>query len=229
MDYWNYDYEDLIGPGESAASILNNECSNGQYAPDPRVSRDGNGQVVSVVNAFTNLGGTEADGFDVSAKYVFDGVANGELGLNANLTYINTYDVDSGDGSPIFDGLNNRNSSFGQLGSVPDTRVNIGADWRNERHSVSVSARYISSYEDRTPGNTFNDIDSQTVVDAQYSIAFEELMGSGVTDFIVGVNNVADEEPPAIDRSSASGRRAFDSQVHDPRGRVVYVRFKHAF
>jgi hypothetical protein len=40
---------------------------------------------------------------------------------------------------------------------------------------------------------------------------------------------LTDEEPPAVDRSSADGRRAFDSLVHDPRGRIMYARFKHTF
>jgi iron complex outermembrane receptor protein len=229
IDYWSYDYEDLIGPGESASSILNNECSNNKYTPDSRVTRDANGQVISVVNAFTNLGAVKADGIDVSANYLIEGVADGELSLSANLTHINNYDVDLGDGSPIFDGANNRNTSFGQLGSVPDMRLNVGADWRRENRSLSLTARHVGGYDDRTPGNTYNAIDSLTVWDAQYSVSLDGLVGSGVTDVAVGVNNLTDEEPPAIDRDSSNGRRAFDSQVHDPRGRIIYLRMKHTF
>lgn len=229
IDYWSYDYQDLIGPGQSAASILADECSNNKYTPDSRVTRDANGQIISVVNAFTNLGGVKADGYDLSAQYVLEAVADGELSLSANLTHINSYDVDLGDGSPIFNGANNRNTSFGQLGSVPDTRLNLSADWRRENRSFSLSARHIGGYDDRTPGNTYSSIDSQTVLDAQYSMSFDGAMGSGVTDVAIGVNNLTDEEPPAIDRNSANGRRAFDSQVHDPRGRIVYLRLKHTF
>jgi len=54
-------------------------------------------------------------------------------------------------------------------------------------------------------------------------------VGGGVTDLSIGVNNLTDEDPPAIDRSSANGRRAFDNQVHDPRGQIVYLRFRHNF
>ena len=228
VDYWNYDYEDLIGPDQSASSILADECSGSVYVPDARVTRDdSNGQVISVVNAFTNLGGVEADGIDVSATYIFDDVAGGQLGLNADLTYITTYDVDSGDGSPTFDGLNNRNTSFGQLGSVPETRLNVGVDWRSDKHAVNLWARYIGDYDDRSPGNEFEAIDSQTVLDVQYMLSLD--VGGGVTDLSIGVNNLTDEEPPAIDRLSAGGRRAFDNQVHDARGRIVYLRVKHAF
>ena len=101
----SYAYDDLIGPGQSASSILNEECGNSTYSPDPRVTRDGNGQIVSVVNAFTNLGGVDADGLDLTAQYTIESVMGGQMTLNTNLTYINTYDIDRGDGSANFDGL----------------------------------------------------------------------------------------------------------------------------
>lgn len=231
VDYWSYDYEDLIGPGESAASILVNECRNGVYTPDSRVTRDPNsGQATSVTNSFTNLGGVQATGLDLMSEYIFDQVFGGELGLNASVTLVSKYDIDLGNGSPIFDGKNNRNTSFGQLGSVPDTRANLGISWRTSMHSINVTARHIGGYDDRTPGNTLDSIDSQTVLDAQYSVAFDGLFGDGgVTDISIGANNLTDEDPPAIDRASANGRRAFDSKVHDPRGRIVYLRMKHTF
>ena len=228
-DYWNYDYEDLIGPGQSAASILADECSGGNYKPDERVTRDATGQATSIVNAFTNLGGVVADGIDLTANYGIDDVMGGELVFTTSITYISTYDIDSGDGSAKFDGANNRNSSFGQLGSVPDTRANFGIDWRNDHHSVSFNARHIGGYEDRTPNNDYDSIDSFTVFDTQYSYTMNGLFNEGTTNISIGVNNLTDQEPPAIDRNSANGRRAFDSLVHDPRGRTIYARFKHNF
>jgi len=227
LDYWNYAYDDLIGPGQSAASILADECGNSIYSPDSRVTRDGNGQVISVVNAFTNLGGVDADGLDLTAQYIIESVMGGQLTLNTNLTYINTYDIDLGDGSPIFDGSNNRNTSFGQLGSVPSKRANVGFNWQNDNDKISFYIRHIGGYDDRTPNNESDSIDSQTVLDTQYAHTFEGLIGEGTTNITFGINNISDEEPPAIDPSSANGRRAFDSQVHDPRGRFIYLGFKH--
>ena len=228
-DYWNYDYEDLIGPGQSAASILADECSGGVYKPDPRVTRDATGQATSIVNAFTNLGGVVADGFDITANYGFGEVMGGDLMFNTSITLITTYDIDSGDGSPTFDGANNRNSSFGQLGSVPDTRFNAGLDWRSDKHSLSLYARHIGGYDDRTPNNDYDPVDSFTVFDTSYSYEMSGVIGKGTTNLSIGVNNITDEEPPAIDRNSANGRRAFDSLVHDARGRTIYASFKHSF
>ena len=63
----------------------------------------------------------------------------------------------------------------------------------------------------------------------QYSYDFDQLFGDGLTNLSVGINNLTDQDPPAVDRNSADGRRAFDSLVHDPRGRIAYVRVKHSF
>ena len=182
-----------------------------------------------MVNNFANLGGVVANGFDLTSEYTFYEVLGGDITLNGNLTYIRTYDIDSGDGSPVFDGANNRNSSFGQLGSVPDTRFNIGLDWKDGIQSASFYVRHIGGYDDRTPGNDYASIDSQTVIDVQYSYDFDQLFGDGLTNLSVGINNLTDQDPPAVDRNSADGRRAFDSLVHDPRGRIAYVRVKHSF
>jgi outer membrane receptor protein involved in Fe transport len=106
-------------------------------------------------------------------------------------------------------------------------RLNVGVDWRSDKHAVNLWVRHIGGYDDRSPSNEFEDIDSQTVLDVQYMLSLD--MGSGVTDISIGANNLTDEDPPAIDRLSSGGRRAFDRQVHDPRGRIVYLRLKHTF
>lgn len=229
IDYWNYEFKDLIGPGQSHGSIVSGECANGVYTPDSRVGRDSTGQLRNVTTNFLNLGGVDTDGIDITAAYAFDDVMNGQLVLNAVATFINSFDIDFGDGSPSFDGLNNRNSFIDLLGSVPELRLNLGASWRGSNANAGIYVRHIGSYDDREPSVTHNGIDDNTVVDIQFGYSFEELLGSGTTNFTLGVNNVADEDPPAIDRGSVAGRVGFDQQVHDPRGRIVYVRLSHQF
>lgn len=235
IDYWVYDFDDLISTGQNHDDIVLNECvdTNGDgitdtYVPDPRVVRNSNGQLNSVTTNFVNLGKVEAEGFDLGASYVFDDVAGGELSLDARATIITTFDINDGLGN-VFDGAGNRNS-FSGLGSMPDLRANLAVTWRNDRHRAIVNFRHIGSYDDRTPTNTFAGIDSQTLIDLQYGLDVSGLFGSdGVTALTVGINNVADEDPPAIDLSSAEGRISYDNQVADPRGRVFYVRINHGF
>ena len=224
IDYWSYEFEDLIGAGQSHGSIVSGECSGGVYVPDPRVQRNSGGQLRSVSSSFVNLGGVDTDGIDLTASYRFDDVMNGQLVLDAVVTLINNFDVDLGDGSPIFDGKNNRNSFIDLLGSVPDFRLNVGANWMSDDMSAGIYVRHIGGYDDREPGVTHNSIGDNTVVDLQFGYTF-----AGNTNVTVGAINVADEDPPAIDRGSVSGRTSFDTQVHDPSGRVIYIRLLHTF
>ena len=226
IDYFSYDFEDLIGPGQSAQDIVTNECAGGNYKPDPRVYRDASGQLNSVTTNFINLGSVQADGVDVAFNKVFDEVLGGELAFDMQATYLAGFDIDLGDGQ-TFDGAGNRNSFIDLLGSVPDLRVNVGFTWRDEKQNAGLFVRHVGGYDDRTPTIENNSIDGQTVLDLQYGRSIE--FAGGYSDITVGVNNLTDEDPPAIDRRSQSGRLGYDNQVHDPRGRTIYVRVKHTF
>jgi len=229
VDYWSYEFEDLIGAGEAFGSIVSGECVNGVYVPDARVGRNGTGQIRQVTTSFINLGGVDAQGIDVSASYGFGDVLGGNLMIDAKATFVNTFDIDSGDGSPVFDGAGNRNSFIDLLGSVPDQRLNLSVSWMRDSHLAGVHLRHIGAYDDREPDNLHEGIDSNTVLDLQYGYTFDGLIGSGTTSVTLGVNNVTNEDPPAIDRGSVNGRVGFDQQVHDPRGRTGYLKLKHTF
>lgn len=229
IDFWTYEFEDLIGPGAAFGAIISGECRNGVYVPDSRVGRNSSGQLSQVSTEFINLGGVETNGIDVAAKYVFDDVAGGELTADAKMTYINTFDIDFGNGEEVFNGAGNRNSFIDLLGSVPDFRVNLGVSWRDESQNAGLYIRHIGAYEDRTPSKINPSISSNTVLDFQYGIALDGLLGDGSTDVTFGINNLTDEVPPAIGRGSVNGRVGFDQQVHDPRGRIAYLRLKHTF
>ena len=236
VDYWSYEFEDLIGPGEAFGSIVSGECAdtNGDgigdtYVPDSRVGRNGVGQLSEVTTDFINLGSVDTDGIDIAATYAFYNVMGGQLVLDAKATYINSFDIDFGDGSPVFDGAGNRNSFIDLLGSVPDLRVNLGVNWMSDKQVAGIYVRHIGDYDDREPDGDNDGIDAFTVLDLQYSYTFDELMGSGSTTFSIGMNNATDEDPPAIDRGSVNGRIGFDQQVADPRGRITYLRVKHTF
>lgn len=222
LDYFVYDYEDLIQTGEDFQTIVDNECSTGNYVPDERVVRDASGQLNSVTSNFVNVGKVEATGLDWTASYTFDDVMNGELRVNSNATYVTKFDVDLDGSGTVFDGAGNRNRFIG-FGSIPDLRANLGMTWQNDAHMVGVTLRYISDYRDDIPGTEGQDIDSQTLVDVQYNLALDDFFGTS-TNVTLGVNNLFDDEPPEVDT-----RIAFDGQVHDPRGRIVYLRTKTQF
>ena len=225
IDYWNYDYEDLIQTGDDFQDILDNECATGIYTPDARVVRDSSGQLNSVISSFVNIGSVQATGFDLTANYEFGEVAGGNLSLFGIGTLITDFDIDQDGSGNGFDGANNRNRFIG-FGSLPDTRLNIGLDWNSERHSARIVARHVGAYDDRTPTDDSRDeIESQTFIDVQYGFVWDH-SSSGTTNVTVGVNNLFDEDPAKIDDSE---RIAYDGEVADPRGRIAYLRARYSF
>ena len=223
VDYWDYDYENLINivGGDPQAIVHAIYAAGGksatQHASLPGLSykRKSSGQLASVSTEFTNLGGVKASGFDIKGLYSVDA-----LTFDASATYITKYESDTFaglDGKGDLKGSRNFNNG---LGSTPDLKVNVGATWSNDDHLVNVSARYITDYTDDQAMQT---IDSQTTVDARYSYTFSSA-GSREYTFTVGAVNIFDQDPPTIE-----DRPIFDTEVHDPRGRQVYLSGKMSF
>ena len=214
-DFWHYKYKDLILPGESAQSIVNNDPN------DPRVLRDGSGQLTGVVTEFLNRGSAIAEGIDLRALYTLELQDMGTLAFDASTTIITKYrssDFDGLDGLGNLKGSRNANNAFG---SVPDLKINAGMTWNYDIHGFNVSVRHIGSYTDDQSGAT---IKSQTTFDARYSLYLAGLIGGNDTVLTVGVVNFTNEDPPLIPI-----RPGLDTEVHDPRGRQIYASIKQSF
>jgi outer membrane receptor protein involved in Fe transport len=106
-----------------------------------------------------------------------------------------------------------------------------------DAYSANVFVRYISAYDDdqncadASPiaggcGSAgLKEIEAHTTFDAQLNIDLGSLLNTD-TNYIVTVGgiNLTDENPPQVFTNSG-----FDSKVHDPRGRQLYVRFAAEF
>jgi iron complex outermembrane receptor protein len=259
LDYWQFDYEDLIAPEAGAQAIVEAQCPNNDNSPiidDPRVVRDATGQVRSVTSQFTNIGAVETSGIDLNADYTMD-IGNSTLIFNIGATFVDSFDVDTdGDGVNDFDGAGSRNQS-NNFNTMPDVRANGAAVWFAGNHTARLGVNHIGEYENDQGGNAV--VNSWTVWDAMYSYTFNGLIGEGDTTFTLGVNNLLDQDPPALYRCETQdpvsgaclerGGRFFTSGTnagkynrgwtdrpgyddragHDLRGQVVYLRFKHLF
>ena len=64
-----------------------------------------------------------------------------------------------------------------------------------------------------------NHVDSMTTLDLQYTFSYGELGLLSDSNISIGVQNVTDEEPPWVPVVNS-----FDPTLHDPRGRIWYVR-----
>ena len=245
IDYWNFDYTDLIAQSEGVQAIVDNDCKDDGIPNDPRVIRDAGGQLRQVNTKFTNIGSVETDGIDINADYNMD-IGSGSLSIDFGATFVNKFDVDvDGDGTLEFDGAGSRNNS-NNFSTMPEVRARLGGTYLIGNHTANITARYVDGYKNDQSNDA--DIDSWTVIDAQYSFVMPGLIGDGDTTFTIGANNVFDEDPPALFRNNTDGtprtrfesdgtydrswidRPGYDDRAgHDVRGRIVYVRFMHQF
>jgi iron complex outermembrane receptor protein len=252
LDYWNFDYADLIAAGETAQAIVNNDCLDDNIPNDPRVIRDAGGQLRQVDSEFVNIGRVQTDGWDMTADYTMD-VANSTLIFDAALTQVMNFDVDSnGDGTTDFDGAGSRNFS-NNFSTMPELRGHAGVSWIMGNHSANLTYRYIDGYANDQSND--GPVDSWGTIDLQYSIVIPGLIGDGDTRLSIGANNLTDEDPPALTRCSANpdplggrcgailpiqnastgvfdgtDRPGYDDRAgHDIRGRIVYLRFVQDF
>jgi outer membrane receptor protein involved in Fe transport len=123
---------------------------------------------------------------------------------------------------------------------MPKLRFSIPVSWAYGDHAVGVTMRYIGEYNDDSeltiekyglapPGLSLADlsllegerIPAWVVFDAGYGFGFGSAAESGGwhVNLRVGVINVLDEPPP-----EAEGPLGYDVGVHDPRGRLLYLR-----
>jgi len=99
-------------------------------------------------------------------------------------------------------------------------------NWQRVRHAVNAFVRFIGAYVDDEvklgqTASSFRKIGSQTTVDGQYSL---RLSAERAPTLTFGGINMLDEDPPHVQTNGG-----FDSKVHDPRGRLYYVKADFRF
>lgn len=243
VDIFSHDYSSLI-VGESAQLIVN------QNPLDQRISRDEAGLITSVESSYINAGGSLQQGVQFGLNYGWDlDWGSFRFGVDAmRLTRMdmNLYDVTCGCLTDI-DGLSRRNHD-NPFGAIQDIKANSSLTWSLARHGASLSWRHVGGYRNSgggTPGITrlleaernyrcvdpngstnFLGIDCGIASHNTFDIAYHyQLPGafglSSLGRATIGAVNVTDEAPPAVAMDMG-----YDVTSHDPRGRLLYLRFK---
>lgn len=232
LDYWSFEYEDLIAPGLNGQSIVDNDCAEDGIANDPRVIRDGGGQLQEVQTSFENVGLVETDGVDLALSYRV-----GDFSLSADAAYVLSFDVTDAAGITI-DRVGSRNAT-NSFNTLPELRGVLGLDWQRDDHAANVTVRYTDGYDNDQSNDA--PIDSFTTVDIQYRIDLSDAFGTSRSALTVGIENVFDEDPPGLVRNDVNGNRItgtiadYDRPGYDPRsgaslrGRIAYVRAEYGF
>lgn len=219
VDYFTYEYRNLILP-EGDPQFIVDEVRAGRL-PASRVMRDGAGQLRQVFTQFLNRGNASAAGIDINLRYTPKWFDSTEITFDATSTIITKFrstDFVGLDGRGDLKGSRNFANAFG---SVPDFKLNAGVTIEHGAHSFNLSGRYIGEYID---DQTRLPIKSQLTMDARYTLSLDEFLGGDGTSLTIGAINLFNVDPPAL-----TVRPGYDNEVHDIRGRQIYVSVKHSF
>lgn len=226
VDYWNYDYEDVITRQSVEAVAANAQCvevAPGVFVPVANgiTLNPVTGQIAEIAVDFVNAGGIQTDGLDVAVGYDFGVGRAGLLSADLALTWITSFDVSETPGAPLVDRLGSRNvTSFTR--PTPEVRGNVRLAWELDNHRLTAIVRHTDSYRDDL--NADARIDSHTTLDLQYAFNLGDLFSARDTELRIGAINVTNEDPPFV-----NDRGGYDPLVADPRGRLVYVAFSTGF
>ena len=213
FDAFYYDYDDLIIQDFTAQTVFNLVAS-GELEPE-RAIRSVDGQASTAISNFINGGSARLSGFDITAAW-----RTGPLTFDLKNTLITTFDS-----SEFGDLRGNRNFNNG-FGSTPDLRINGGVTYDfGGAHRVNLTGRFIGAYTDDQANEDQNDrIGSNLTIDLRYDIQLDEFWGGNGTRLSIGAVNLFDELAPQL-----ANRPFIDFEVHDPRGRQVYLSFNQSF
>ena len=221
IDYWRYNYSNLIVNTQNAQAVLDNSCAGVANGLPPRpsdlITRAANGQPTKITLALENANRAVTDGVDVAMSYRAD-TGIGKLGARVALTYVNRFAFTTGVATSELAGT--RNFLSGSFGSLPRWRGNLTGTFENGSHNMFTVLRYSSAYTNDDPVGltTVPRIKKFITMDAQYSFSFEKLVGQDIK-LTLGAKDIFDTDPPNV----GDNRPGFDEQVHSPRGRVLYA------
>ncbi|MCK5425346.1 MAG: TonB-dependent receptor, partial [Emcibacter sp.] len=216
VDYWNFDYKDLISPDEGAQAIIENDCAADGIPNDPRIERDSGGSIRRVTTFFVNTARVKTNGLDFTVNYEFPLGDSFDASLTAGASWINSFKYQAEEGDDFQDIVGNRNSR-NPFRSLPEWRVNLGGQLASGPHQISGTVRYIDSYINDANGDV---VASHTTLDLQYALTLDSSWMQHPTQLSIGANNVFNRVPPTLGFRQRPG---FDDTVHDIRGRVIYV------
>ncbi len=222
LDFWWIRLTDTIA-ALSETTVLGDAATFGQY-----IKRNSSGDLSIDGTACPgtacgfldlrqqNLGNTNTRGIDLTANWKQGLGAMGQLTLGLNGTYVTKYEYQDFVGGPF-----NQNVGI-YVGVAPIFRWQHAgtAVWNMGAFTVGAIARYKTGYVDQDPVNT---VSSYATSDA-----YVTWTGLKNFSFTLGVNNLADREPPYSNQGEVF-QANYDPRFSDPTGRKYYVRASFQF
>ncbi|WP_439649736.1 TonB-dependent receptor [Hyphomonas sediminis] len=220
-DYFNIEIEDAIRsiPGSTKLSV----CYNSQNLSHPfcNASHFTRNPVTGEVNYLSaqpvNTGSETVSGVDLAAIYGFD-LRGLDASLNANITYLETYEVTPFPGADplVFDG-----NIGGGNGGFPEWRGSGSFSLSDDKWSAAYTMQWIGEATDfnAAPG---------AIGYSTPNVLYHNLQGtynlSEKASLSIGVDNLFDESAPFIASWTDANT---DTMTYDLMGRRFYMRLNY--
>jgi len=225
----------------SGADTLGIEPCNFRNLDDnaltPDIQLDTRGNPLNIQQSYVNGTELKASGLDLVSRYGMD-TDFGAFGATFDLSWFLEYEIDRA--ITPYDTRLNPGETVDMVGNsenvlvgrpLPEYKATLLIDWSLSQHYAALVTNYVSDITEpgavplgddlRNPtGYADNRVASYTTMDAAYTYNFEQVDLS----LTLGAVNLFDRDPPA-----ASGFNGFESTIHDPRGRLWYMRARYGF
>jgi iron complex outermembrane receptor protein len=215
------------GPTNAANPFGPGAAASAQNPLAARVILNVDGSLNQVQNVGPiNSGARLTDGLDFFGSYLFS-AAVGDFTLEASWTKVMTFEQENFPGAGTVDYLGYYWPSGSALGNFgfPVWKGSTSLEWKKGRFSGSVGYNYTHGYtEINTTASAADDvaIPSYGTIDLRLGWRIPRIEAS----LMVGVNNVADTQPPRV---ASSFENQYDRAIGDIRGRVVFVELSKKF
>jgi iron complex outermembrane receptor protein len=218
--FWIFIKNQIVVGGLSYATIMQSAASEMQYASF--ITRDGNGNVVSINQTNANLFKSAVSGFDVDMKYHLDLGKAGSFSLYGDSTYLYRYVIQNADGSWTSEVDKGLALVTTNGGVVSRFRYNLTAGYEWGPWGLSLTQNYQKRYHD-----TASSVSGVTRFVEPYATVDSQLYYTPTKSLRVtaGVKNLFNRVPPYANYAATANNfiGGYDISYGDPLLRYVYL------
>jgi iron complex outermembrane receptor protein len=232
VDYYNINVKKVIS--FRGAPFILNQCYLAEVqnpAMCNLIERTPDGNILVINDERANIGSYHTTGFDFAVRYNLPVADFGRFNFVVDGTWLRSFRLTDEIGV-ITNGAGNYDTVTQPIGgALPHLKMNTGVFWSMGPFGAGVSARYVGSYKECQSGTC--SLDDSVSRRVSHYLPFDlfasyTLRGwtAGTTALVLGVQNVANTNPPYIFNAFAANS---DPSTYDYAGRFFYSRLTHTF
>ena len=238
VDYWNIRQSQLVatlgaqtivsdvelnGPASPYAQFVHFNSFNGTPVTAKGQMSATDPSNIYVTNLLVNLASVKQDGYDITAKYVYNDDNVGRFEFATNLGIYNHYLTV---GIPNTAPEEDVGFSSALSGTIPRWSTYTSVDFSRGSYHAFIGERYIPKVTDNVDGTTVGAwYTTDLSADYTFGASVRYLAGARLT---LGINNVFNKMPP-IDPTLYGSLSNADIGTYNPVGRFFYVDMKFKF